>query len=312
MLRLDRLPMPLQKPLRVRERPVLLRVRGGGEEEHLRRDLRRLQLPGFDLRRVVPERRRLDLRQVAHDEPVELRECKAVELRVRRADGRVLAEDDVALRLAVEHVEHRAVRRMVARDPRQVVEEVVVVLRRVLAVIRLQQRHEVRLHVAPEARRRGVALDELVEIVIVACLMRLRVGHRDVAGEDVVQRRDVRRALDRGVPAERHDPAARPPDVPEQELDDRRGADVLHADRVLRPADGVDERARALAAGVVAQRFRDLEEVLLRTAAQLGDELGRVARVVALHDLEDAARVLQREVLFRRLGVLEVTAVRTV
>ena len=76
----------------------------------------------------------------------------------------------------------------------------------------------------------------------------LGVRHREVAGEDVVERRDVGRALDRRVPAQRHDPAARPADVAEQELDDRGGADELDADRVLRPADGVDERARALAA----------------------------------------------------------------
>ena len=44
--------------------------------------------------------------------------------------------------------------------------------------------------------------------------------------------------------AERHDPAARAAHVPEQELDDRRGADHLDADRVLRPADRVDERRR--------------------------------------------------------------------
>ena len=46
-------------------------------------------------------------------------------------------------------------------------------------------------------------------------------GHRDVARQDVVERRDVRRALDRGMPAQRHDPAPRPADIAEQELDDR-------------------------------------------------------------------------------------------
>ena len=44
------------------------------------------------------------------------------------------------------------------------------------------------------------------------------------------------------MPAQGHDPAAGPADVAEQRLQDRRGPDVLHADRVLGPADGVAER----------------------------------------------------------------------
>ena len=51
--------------------------------------------------------------------------------------------------------------------------------------------------------------------------------------------------------------AAGPADVAEQELDDRRGADDLDADGVLRPADRVGERAGALAARVRAERLRD-------------------------------------------------------
>ena len=39
LLRLDRLPVPLQQALRVRERAVLLGVRRGGQEEDLGRDL---------------------------------------------------------------------------------------------------------------------------------------------------------------------------------------------------------------------------------------------------------------------------------
>ena len=84
------------------------------------------------------------------------------------------------------------------------------------------------------------------------------------------------------MPAEGDDAAAGTADVSEQELDDRRCADVLDPDRVLGPADRVDDRARPFAARVLAERFRDLEELLLRAAADLGDELGRVAAVVLL------------------------------
>ncbi len=48
--RLLRLVVPLHHPLRVRERPVLLDVRGRGEEEHLRGDVLGAHLAGLDLR----------------------------------------------------------------------------------------------------------------------------------------------------------------------------------------------------------------------------------------------------------------------
>ena len=70
-------------------------------------------------------------------------------------------------------------------------------------------------------------------------------------------------------------------------------ADHLHAGRVLGPADGVDDRRGPLAAGVVAEQLGDADELLGRAAADLGDDLGRVAGEVPPEDLQDAARVLQ-------------------
>ena len=70
--RLDRLVAPLQQPLGVGERAVLLGVGGGGQQEHLGADVLRAHLARLDLRRVVPERRRLGLDEVAHHEPLEL------------------------------------------------------------------------------------------------------------------------------------------------------------------------------------------------------------------------------------------------
>ena len=97
-----------------------------------------------------------------------------------------------------------------------------------------------------------------------------------------------------GVPAQRQDPAARAADVAEQHLQDRRGADVLHADGVLRPADAVDERRGPVPAGVLGDQLADLLEDVLRDAADPLHHLRRVAREVPLEHLEDAARVLQR------------------
>src|SRR5207248_11576567 len=110
------------------------------------------------------------------------------------------------------------------------------------------QRYRVRLQLAHRASGGPVLLDEVVEIV-----SRRGVRHRDVPRQDVVQGRDVRRALDVRVAAKREDAAAGPPDVAEQQLDDRRRADDLHTGGVLGPADGVAEGRRALRTGVRAE-----------------------------------------------------------
>src|ERR1700704_5569482 len=98
--------------------------------------------------------------------------------------------------------------RGVARYSWQVVEAEVVLRGRVLAPPRFQQARHVRVAVAPEpgwgGRRLGVLRQRLA---------RVRVRHRQVAGQDVVEGRYVGRALDRGVPAERHDAAAGTADV---------------------------------------------------------------------------------------------------
>ena len=89
-------------------------------------------------------------------------------------------------------------------------------------------------------------------------------------------------------------PTARPSHIPQQKLNDCGGADVLHADGVLRPADGITKRGSPLAPGIVAQRLGDLQKQTLRNAAGLLHHLRRVARIVAFQDLKHAPRVLQR------------------
>ena len=95
-------------------------------QEHLGAALLGHDLAGLDLGRVLPEGRALDLEEVAHHEPVEVGHAESLRLAVRRPDGRVLAEQEVALHLAVDHVEHGAVGAVVAGDLRQVVEAEVV------------------------------------------------------------------------------------------------------------------------------------------------------------------------------------------
>ena len=78
------------------------------------------------------------------------------------------------------------------------------------------------------------------------------------------------------VAAHRHDAAAGPADVAEQELQDAGGADDLHAGGVLRPADRVDDGAGALAAGVGAEQLGHPHELLRRAAAHLATTISGV------------------------------------
>ena len=96
--------------------------------------------------------------------------------------------------------------------------------------------------------------------------------------------------------AQGEDSAAGPAHVAEQCLQDRRGTDVLHADGVLSPAQTVDERGGAVAAGIGRDQLAHLGEQVAWDAAGLFDHLRGVAGEVPLQHLEHAPRMLQRVV----------------
>ena len=98
--------------------------------------------------------------------------------------------------------------------------------------------------------------------------------------------------------AQRVHAAARDADVAQQQLHHRAGADDLRADRVMRPAERVQDRAGAPRHRGRREHLAHLQEFLLRRAAGPFDLLGRVARVVLLHQVVDATRMLQRRIDF--------------
>jgi hypothetical protein len=102
------------------------------------------------------------------------------------------------------------------------------------------------------------------------------------------------------VAAQRHDAGPRPPHVAEQQLQQRAAADHLGPVGVLGPGHGVGERRGPIGAGVVQDGLGHLEEGVARAAGHSLDHLGRVAAEVALDDLEDGPRVLQRLIALRR------------
>ena len=186
---------------------------------------------------------------------------------------------------------------VVAGDAGEVVEAEVVVGGGVVAPPRLEQADQVGVDVGPGAGHPAPGGDVGGEVVVEG-----GVGHGQVAGEEVVEGGDVGGPLDAGVAPEGEDAAAGAADVAQEELDDGGGADVLHADRVLGPADGVAEGGGALAARVAAEGLGHLQELVSGDAAHLLHHLGRVAGVVALEHLEHAAGVLEGGIGLRRLA----------
>ena len=288
--------VPLHQPVGVGDRAVLLAGQGGREEEHLGLDVLRPRLALLDEAALLPEIRRLGHRHVADDQEVELTEALLDQIRVHGADQRVLAEHEPALHQAVRHRErHHLLRHVAGEFGKCPVEELVLGLR-VRAVPGLEQAHGVFREVVPPAGRRRLGPHVGRERAVVL----ERVGLRQVGRQHVVEGRDVGRSLDRRVSAQRQDAAARPAHVAEQHLHDRRGADDLHAGRVVRPADRVADGGRPLRSRIVGERLAEFHERVARRAADALDHLGRVAGIMAFQDLVDGARVFERRVGRRR------------
>src|SRR5437762_8607055 len=111
----------------------------------------------------------------------------------------------------------------------------VVLGRSVLAVVRFQQTDEVGGKIIPKAGRLGLMRQVIAQLLLAAVAAR----HRQIAGQDIVERWNVSRPLNRGVTAQRQNTTAGPTNVTEQELQDCGGPDDLNAFRMLRPAERV-------------------------------------------------------------------------
>ena len=146
---------------------LLLDVRGGGHQEDLGLDVLGAQLARAHLRRVLPEARRLEVGQVAHHEPLEVRQRAPLQARVLRADRRVLAHHEQPVEAAVERAQHRREVRVVAGSSAGT-EAVVVVRRRGVAEPGLEQRDDVLVEVAPPAALDGAAGVDVVRQRLVA------------------------------------------------------------------------------------------------------------------------------------------------
>ena len=174
----------------------------------------------------------------------------------------------------------------------------VVLRRRGVAVHRLEVRHHELRHVRPVAR--SAASRPRGSPASVSCFFSAD-GARHVAVDRVVERRHVGRALDRRVAAQRHDAAARPADVAEQQLEQRAAADDL---RRRWCAASTPPRRRTTWSGpapeLARMRLGDLAGTCPAGSRSTARPSPACSGEVPLDDLEDAARVLQRLVALRR------------
>ena len=103
----------------------------------------------------------------------------------------------------------------------------------------------------------------------------------------------VRGPLDVRLAAQGVDAAAGHADVAQQELDDARGTDVLHAHGVLGPAQGVHDGPGLVAASGCRKGLVDPEQVFPGNAGHRRDGVQVVTGIVLLHELEHATGMLE-------------------
>src|SRR5204863_9958403 len=101
---------------------------------------------------------------------------------------------------------------MVPGDLRDPFVTELVFTRCVLAVIRLQQADEVGGKIVPETSWLGL----MGQIIMQRFLAAITARHRQVSGQNIVERWNIGRTLNRCMTAQREDPPTRPADIAEQ------------------------------------------------------------------------------------------------
>ncbi len=228
---------------------------------------------------------------------------------VGRTDGGVLAEKEQPAHLAVQHLHEIALLGLVPAQLGQVLVAVLVGGGGGLAVPRLQEADHGGGHGRPRSHRAlllpeaacGLAPSGLKAVPVLEHPFQrgvIGVGHRlgQIIGKGIEECRDVRRALHVGVPAQGDDPAAGPPDVAEEQLNDACGADDLRPGGVLGPAKGVSDGGGVFPARVRDKLIGHPLDFRGLTAADRSHPFWRIAGVVRLKNPQDAAGMLERRI----------------
>src|SRR6267154_615711 len=99
--------------------------------------------------------------------------------------------------------------------------------------------------------------------------------------------------------AQRENSPARPSDIPQKQLQNRRRPNDLHTFGMLRPSHRVANRAGLLWTGSGGKRLRCFQKHIPRYTAVALDHFGCIAREVTLQNLKNATRIFQRDVPFK-------------
>nr|GEU28379.1 hypothetical protein [Tanacetum cinerariifolium] len=292
--RLRPLPVPLQHARGTDQRAAFFREARGWQAEHFGHDLAGIDLVEVAIR--FPEVGRFRLQRIHHHQPLELGQAFGDLLLVRRRRQDVEALADIAGHLALVHQLERLQNVVRLVELGQIVERVVVLFGSGIAPPGLHERDQELLRVAVVAELvRTQRFERALAHVGVPLLFGFT-GQGQVTGQHIGQQAQVGQTLDVGVTAQGVHAAACNADVTEQQLHHRARAQGFRAGRVLRPAQGVQDGRSAARYGSGGQRFGHQVEFLRRDAARLLHHGRCVARIVFLHQLVHAARVLQGRV----------------
>ena len=259
-----------------------------------------LHLLGVDAG-TVPVVRGFGIVQLGTDHPVQIVQGLAHLVGVGETVHGVDAEDKTTLDLAVVHLVHdihvRIVRSRLALG-QQAVAEVVFRLC-FFTEPALEQAGEVLGPVAPPVGTVGDLGDRGIGLVELGQGLPGRQRQADIPGQHMVQQGMVRGALHIGLATQGVDAATGHTDIAQQQLHQRGAADVLHAHGMLGPAQCVQDGAGLVGLARGTELLVDLEQVFFGNTRDVGDVLQGVPRVMLLHQVEDAALVLQRGVTQR-------------
>ena len=122
----------------------------------------------------------------------------------------------------------------------------------------------------------------------------------EIARDQVRHQPQVGQALNVGMAAQRVHPAAPDADIAQDQLQHRHAANILRTLGMLGPAKRIHRGHGLVGRRAFADHLGDMQEAVLGRAADLLDQLGRVARDMLFQQVPDTARVLQGHVDLRK------------
>ncbi len=302
------LPVPLQPAPGVGNRTILLGKTGGGQTEHFCRNRRRVNV--VHLAVVLPEAGGLGDERIDHHHVLQLAQGADNRVLIRERGHRVKALADVAGHFTLRH--HVEIfDDVVGLIPlRQPVEAPVVLFLRRIAIERFHQADEELRIVAPVVHLIGQHRFRRVRRQVLLQIGLFFRRQRQVTRQAGRKQPQIRQPLNIGVTTQGVNPTAGHAHIAEQQLDHRHGADVLRTDRMLRPAQRVEERRGSVYGAGRREHLAHLQEVRFWRTADILYRFRGVAIDMLFEQVPDTARMGQRLITFRIAVVIKLVVPR--